>query len=302
MKSVWSFWTKPYLSGRKAYWASEKHHGLSWILSLETARRHYPETCLYTDSKGAEILVDQLGLRFSQVSTELDALADEDPEWWALGKLYTYSVQQEPFIHIDSDVYLWKRLPEYIESADVFAQNPEPFPELGDFCYQPERVDQAFQTAGGWLPEEWYWYRQNHGTQRGECCGILGGQRTDFIRHYAKQALRLALDPANERAWQPLGDKAGQMTLVEQYLLAACVEFHRANNISVFNAVQIRYLFESLSQAFCREPATRLGFTHLIANAKKSPIIASRLDERVRQDYPEKYARCVQLSSCSPGQ
>ena len=28
MKAVWSFWSKPYLSGRKACWASETHHWL----------------------------------------------------------------------------------------------------------------------------------------------------------------------------------------------------------------------------------------------------------------------------------
>lgn len=296
MKAVWSFWTKPYLLGRKAYWASEKHHWLSWVLSLETARQHYPETCLYTDSKGAEILVDRLGLRFSQVSTDLDALADEDPGWWALGKLYTYNLQQEPFVHIDSDVYLWKRLPAHLESADVFTQNPESFPEVGEAWYQPERVDRAFHDTGGRLPEEWQWYRQAHTTQRAECCGILGGQRTDFICHYAEHALRLALDPANGNAWQTLGDKAGQMTLVEQYLLAACVDFHSTNNTSAFNSVQMSYLFDSLSQAYNPESATHAGFTHLIANAKKSQIIATRLEDRVKQDYPENFHRCVQFS------
>ena len=79
MKAVLSFWTKPHLSGRKANCASNKHHWLSWVLSLETAWRHYPEICLYSDSKGAEILVDRLGLKFSHVSTELDVLVDEDP-------------------------------------------------------------------------------------------------------------------------------------------------------------------------------------------------------------------------------
>jgi len=296
MKAVWSFWSKPYFAGRKSCWASETHHWLSWVLSLETARRHYSETCLYTDSKGADILVDRLGLKFSQFSTDLDALADEDPGWWSLGKLYTYSVQQEPFVHIDSDVYLWKRLPEHIESADVFAQNPEPFPELGDLCYRPECVDRAFQAAGGWLPEEWHWYRQRLSRQRGECCGIFGGQRTDFIRHYANQALRLALDRANDSAWNALGNRAEHMTLVEQYLLAACVEFHCVDTASAFNPIQIRYLFDSISQAFRPEAATRVGFTHLIANAKTNQTVAARLEDRVKLYYPEHFACCRQYT------
>ena len=240
-----------------------------------------------------------VALSFSNVSTEINALADYDPGWWALGKLYTDSVQQNPFVHIDSDVYLWKRLPAYLESADVFTQNLESFSEVGDAWYQPARVDRAFQETGGQLPEEWHWYRQIHTNQRGECCGILGGQRTDFIRHYSEQALRLALDTGNGRAWQTLGDKAGQMTLVEQYLLAACVDFHSTNNTSAFNSVQMSYLFDSLRQAYNPESATRAGFTHLIANAKKSQIIATRLEDRVKQDYPEHFQRCIQFSSDS---
>jgi len=89
-----------------------------------------------------------VALSFSNVSTEINALAGYDPGWWALGKLYSYSVQQDPFVHIDSDVYLWKLLPSHLESADVFTQNPESFPEVGDAWYQPARVDRAFLDAG----------------------------------------------------------------------------------------------------------------------------------------------------------
>ena len=84
------------------------------------------------------------------------------------------------------------------------------------------------------------------------------------------------------------------MTLVEQYLLAACVDFHSTNNTSAFNSVQMSYLFDSLRQAYNPESATRAGFTHLIANAKKNQIIATRLEDRVKQDYPESFQRCIQ--------
>ena len=51
------------------------------------ARRHYPTTCLVTDDEGARLLIDGLRLPFARVSTALNALRDEDPEWWALGKI-----------------------------------------------------------------------------------------------------------------------------------------------------------------------------------------------------------------------
>ena len=127
MKAIWSLWTKPLRKNRKSIWISEKHHLLAWILSVETAKKHYSETALFTDSQGARILVEQLGLEFTQVSTELDALENCDPSFWALGKVYTYRAQTEPFIHIDSDVFLWKPLSSDINSAPLIAQNPECF-------------------------------------------------------------------------------------------------------------------------------------------------------------------------------
>jgi hypothetical protein len=82
-------------------------------------------------------------------------------------------------------------------------------------------------------------------------------------------------------AWQSLGDKVYQMSLVDQYLLAACMEFHSANSSSAFNSVQIRDLFDSLIQTYNPESEIRAGFTHLIAYAKKSQIIATRLEDRI---------------------
>jgi len=61
---------------------------------------------LVTDTEGARLLVDKLGLRFTTVMTTLTALDDADPEWWVLGKLWAYRAQTEPFVHLDNDVFL----------------------------------------------------------------------------------------------------------------------------------------------------------------------------------------------------
>jgi hypothetical protein len=296
MRAVWSFWSKPFSAHRNRVWASERHHLLSWILSTETAKRHYRPAVLHTDDAGARLLVDDLGLEFDAVHTSLNAIADADPAWWALGKLYTYRLQREPFVHIDNDVFLWKALPPDLESAQVFAQNAEPF-VVGQSFYQPEAVEQALRAAAhGWLPREWRWYRQGSPHSRGECCGIFGGNRVDFIRHYATQAIRLVERPGNRRALAAMPDKAVHMVLVEQYLLAACIEYFRAHAEAAFHDVAISYLFSSLEQAFDSETAARRGYTHLISNAKRNPEIADRLEARVARDYPAHYQRSLVCS------
>src|SRR5262245_5668599 len=125
MRTVWSFWSRPHYADSHRMWISEKHHLLAWVLSVETARQHYPDTVLYTDSDGARLLVDALSLPFRCVSTTLDALADRDVAWWNLGKLCAYRAQEEPFLHIDSDVFLWRPLPAETAAGAVIVQNPE---------------------------------------------------------------------------------------------------------------------------------------------------------------------------------
>lgn len=293
MRAVWSFWTKPWRARRGFGWSTEKHHLLAWVLSVECARRHYPDTHLVTDEEGARILVDGIGLSFNRVSTELDELSNHDPDFWMLGKLKAYRAQRDPFIHLDTDFFLWNRLPKALEQAQVFAQHPEQF-RIGQSFYRPDRVRSLLtQDSDGWLPPEWEWSLSLGDRQRGECCGITGGSHLDFIRYYAEGAMRVIDDPRNRSAWSAVADRREYNVVIEQFHLAACVDFHRGRSDSPYRDVDIRYLFSSASQAFNPNQAVKAGFTHLIAGAKHNVAVTKRLEKRVAKDYPEQYERCV---------
>jgi len=294
MRAVWSFWTKPYEAHHRSAWLSDRHHLLAWVVSMKSGAAHYRPTCLVTDDAGARLLVDGLGLEFDVVSTALNALSDYDPGWWALGKIYTYRLQTEPFVHIDSDVFLWQRLPAQLERAALFAQNPERFTP-GASYYRPELFELVL--AGGWLPDEWRWYRAAGQGQSAICCGIVGGHRMDFLHHYAAQALRLIDHPANRPHWSRLSDKIGHNVLFEQYLLAACLQYHRDRPGSPFRDLDINYLFESSDSAYDPNNAARLGYSHLIAGAKRNTRLAQRLEQRVMRDYPKLYERCLRIAA-----
>jgi hypothetical protein len=297
-RAVWSFWSKPFLASANGGWANSRAFLCSWILSLETASRHLPTTSLVTDDAGARLLVDGLRLPFGRVSTALDALADCDPRWRALGKLHTYGLQQEPFVHVDNDVFLWTPLPDRLLVAPVLAQNPDPIVRRS--FYQPEWLEAALRQSGeGWLPEEWTWYRSSGRPQRAESCGIFGGRHLDFIRHYARQAERLVRDPANQPAWRTLDIGVRSDVLAEQYFLAACVEYHHGRPDSPFRDVEIEHLFTSSAGPWSAGEADRLGYTHLIGGAKRNAAIAERLESRVERDYPDAYERCLEVVSAT---
>ena len=301
MRAVWSFWTKPFEAHDHRRWLSRRQYLLSWILSFASISKHYPQTALFTDDDGARLLIDHLQLPFVEVSTELNKLAHHDPGFWTMGKLYTYRVQKEPFIHFDNDLFLFKPLPEELASAPVLAQNPEP-----ECIYKPESLEASLSEAGSvWLPAEWVWYRVAGSRTGGDCAGIFGGNRVDFIKHFSEQAIKLVEHPDNQRGWESL-EKFVPMIWVEQYLLPACVDYHRQQASSPFHDIEIRYLFDSMTHAFQSDRAEQLGFTHCLGDAKLNKELAARIEARVKRDYPEHYERCLEetpkaLANFSPG-
>jgi len=294
MRAVWSFWSKPYRTGSGRTWREPLHHYLAWGLTLRLACRHYPETVLVTDTAGKELLIDRLELPFKEVSTELDRLRDVDPGWWTLGKLIAYGLQDRPFVHIDTDVFLWKALPAALAGASVFTQCPERH-GLDEHCER--EVESAFARAGLSLPAEWEWSSSRRLPYiRHENTGILGGTNTDFIRYYANLGVDLAVNPRNAPAWAAFPDKFGCNFLTEQFLLAACLDFHRCDPHSSFSGIAVRHLFSSFEEALDPQSAAHAGYTHLLAEAKSSAIVTRRIEQRMEQEDPAFYRHCIDLS------
>jgi hypothetical protein len=154
------------------------------------------------------------------------------------------------------------------------------------------RPNAALKAVGGWVPSEWTWYTLRRGSEAA-CCGVFGGNDTAFISYYARNAIRIVEHPRNQLAWKVLRSAAEDNVLAEQYFLSACLYYHAANPRSEFKKVEIRYLFESVDAASRPAETERIGFTHLIGGSKRDPSLAERLENRVRQDYPEAYERVL---------
>ncbi len=291
MRAVWSFWSEPFRAHYGPVWGTPLNHALAWVVSVLSASRHYPDTLLVTDSPGAKLLADRLGLPFAEVSTALDRLRGRDPGWWVLGKLAAYEAQDAPFVHIDNDVFLWKRLPAELEAAPVLAQHPEVYGP-GQDIYRPQDVEQTLAETGGVLPVEWEWARSQGPGLTAANCGILGGCDTGFMRHFASTARGLIERPENATGWMQHTDKRRFVYLMEQFVLSACLGYHRYAPASPHRGVRVQYLFRSWDEARDPNRAARLGFTHLMAHSKRAPDIMARLTARVRRDWPDYFRRC----------
>ena len=120
MKIVQSFWSGNNWSLDKNYgWYSSKYHWLGWVLSVNQLRKFYDEVELVTDRIGYEILINKLKLPYSKVHVILDDLNQYNENLWALAKIKSYSFMNEPFLHVDGDVFIWEKFDEELLKQDI---------------------------------------------------------------------------------------------------------------------------------------------------------------------------------------
>ena len=156
-------------------------HWMMWGLSCAKFKEHYGDVVLYTDTLG-KLVFEELGIPFSRiiVSHEEGFMQRVDPKLWAYAKIYTYSLQREPFLHVDGDVVIWDKLPKRIEKAQVAAQCLE-----YNWPIYRECVEDFKHLSKRPGPEWVDWGEKN---PSGYNMGIFGGIDIPFIQDYCKKA------------------------------------------------------------------------------------------------------------------
>lgn len=188
MKIIQSFWSAPTktkgitegMSGRpRGGWPTEKYHAISWALSCWQLKRFYNHVVLYSDKDGMEWLVDRCGLPYDEVNVNLDCLNRYDALLWAIPKIYTYSLQKSPFLHVDGDVFIWKPFDKTLLSAPLIVQNFEDDEITSDIL-------QELKHSSGYIPnylEALDYCRPVQSIN----AGIIGGNEYSFFSLFAKE-------------------------------------------------------------------------------------------------------------------
>jgi hypothetical protein len=97
----------PLQNHNQFYWYCWIHSCMSFV-----EKGHKVE--LVTDDYGKKILVDMIGLPYTQVNNCLDSINYKLKKLWSLAKIKAFSVQSEPFIHFDHDAFYYeKSLPSF---------------------------------------------------------------------------------------------------------------------------------------------------------------------------------------------
>ena len=171
-----------------------------FYLSATLAIRNHDRVEFVTDRLGKKIC-DELGIPFTNI-TVMDFHVPHK-SLWAYSKLKVYELQREPFVHIDNDIFLFRKLPEEINShgitVEVF-ENTNPSYLHHEELFSPQTPDSYLKYAKD---------------QRGYCMGIFGGTDIDFIREYSQKAISWC----DSAEWDEIEHQRSMMTKVEQQFL-----------------------------------------------------------------------------------
>ncbi len=289
MKIIHSFWSKPSLERglfrfqdrKMGGWLDKKYNYMSWTLSCLQFKKIYGYVELITDQNGYELFVNKLQLPYNNVEVKLDKFNDYHPDLWAVSKLFTYTLQDDPFLHVDGDVYVWKEL-EAIKNKPLIAQN-----EDINFNYYTDIWNDLVSNFK-YIPSYMLNDYQNDSIIRSCNAGIFGGSDVSFLKEFALEAFDFLDKNKNSFDKVSLGSTG---LIYEQYLFSCLARLRKKD---------VTYLFQSMTPSyeqltlFSSIPLKR-HYVHAVADAKKKIVICENLENRLRHDHPEYYYYIMEL-------
>jgi len=229
------------------------------------------------------VLIDELQLPYSKVHVVLDEI-DFPRMLWAYVKLYTYSIQKDPFLHVDGDVFIWKKLiePEDKHKLGLIVQNIEE----ADHFYRPlynDLIKKEFE-----FPEAIQQELDTRLPLFSVNAGIIGGTDLQFFKEYTTRAFKFINNNLSKFA---LINQEKFNMLFEQHLFYCLAKQRNIPITSQLPDVVTDMTYKHLVN-FADVPYQN-HYVHLVSSYKKSMEVCLLMAKRLRQDYPDDYERII---------
>ena len=265
-------------------WNSPQHHLMAWAYSCLKLKELYPDVEFYTDSHGAKILIDTLGLPYSNYHIEYDNLK-YNPSLWALPKVLTYGKQQQPFIHIDGDVFVFEKFNNETVNGRLIAQNQEI-----STSYYKGAFEQIINRIT-YTPEL---FRENLFSKYPKAynAGILGGCDMELISKYVWEAVNFV-----EQNYA-VHSNANFNIIFEQLLFYSIAQASGVKVECYYDKIfnDNGYVLDLFGD-FLSLP--KLKYLHLIGPLKRNKFACDQLTKRLYSEYPDYFIRIVSLFKAS---
>ena len=288
MKIIQSFWTGKHSVEYSFGWLSNKYHYLSWILSCNQLRKYYDEVELFTDSLGYSILIEKLKLPYTKVHIVLDELNIYDDNLWALTKIKSYSLMNEPFLHVDGDVFIFEPFDKKLMGSNIITQNIE---TTSDYYWD---MWSKIKPQLNFIPEIMNNYN-NQFHNKAYNMGIFGGNDISFIKSYTDASFNFV--NKNKDSLSKINAYNFNI-FFEQVLL---YELSQEQQINV-NCLINEDIGDNEYKGFgnFEEVPKERKYLHLLGFYKKQELVCNKMSIYVQKYYPEYYAYLENLLDLNP--
>ena len=277
-QTLWS--AKKNLLEENFGWYTPQHHLMGWALSALKLSQHYDTVRLYTDNAGKEMLVDRMGIPYTDVFTDYDNL-NCPPELWAFPKLLTYERQDRPFLHVDGDVMVWKPFSNDFLTEELLAQNLERGtqhykglfePIINELAYMPPCLERNL----------------NFDDMRAYNAGIIGGSDVSFFKKYVSLAKRFIEANSNRKV------NIAFNAMFEQLLFFSMAENEKKKVACLFDQIiddngYSNEVFANFTKV------EKLGYLHLIGPFKRSKEVCDWMARYLRRENEEMFLKIIDL-------
>ncbi len=290
MKIIQSFWSKPSVKKLKLNdsdrnnggWLEKNYNYYSWALSCLQFRKFYQNVELITDAYGYDMLINKLGLPYTNVIVALDTLNNYHTDLWAIGKLYSYKMQSQPFIHADSDIYIWNKFDIRMEAAQLLVQNLEV-----NYFYNIKSFENISRMLA-FLPPVFHSMLEQKENINSVNAGILGGNDVDFFQEFSEMAFDFV-----DRNTDILShiDVGIFNTIFEQFLFYALSQKKDIKITTLFD--HINHTFDGLAELASAPGQT--DYVHPVGYYKRTRHIGDLLEHQLLTYYPEYFFKINDL-------
>jgi len=299
MNIIQSYWSSPARTETGSVfdrpnggWLGERQHAISWSLSCLKLKQSYPDLQLYTDNDGLDWLINKLILPYKEVYNSLEGVPQLNPSLWALAKLYVYALQDNPFLHVDGDVYIWEPFNESFLRSPLIAQNVEY--DMKDNPSGNIYIGSAlkFLREGLGLPKDVIKSInefKHSGKMYGYNTGLVGGSNTAFFKVYTRAVFDFI------KANPDLTYEGRDMSFFEQFF------FHA---ISSAKKLEVSVLFNPELAVSPEAYANMMQFNlvpikekyiHVIGIGKRNKVPCRQVAMRLKYEFPRQYQHIMSV-------
>jgi len=206
------------------------------------------------------------------------------PDVWAYAKLDTYSRQNEPFLHVDGDVFISEPFSKKLLSTPLIAQGFEENMEI----YQT-----TFSTLDKYLEYKPCWLIEGLKEPHAYNAGIIGGTDLEFFKNYV--VLAQDFFTKNKNAIKRMiekGENVGAVNLIfEQYLFYYLAKKGK-KQISCFSDFVVK---KAVDNEYFFRVDEEWKYIHLMGNAKRMMYMNLFISKFLKKEYPERWENIIQL-------